>query len=200
MKRFFVSLLFLVFLGFGCLSNNQESTDSSTDSLIDREQILLEAKQNGLIMNDAEILKMADSAVLMEDVDTLAVSGDRKKALLEQEKKKWKSAALADVTAGESYGLAFSTSENDRFSLVATFGGLPALRDDQRFDGWLVKRGEAMQVIYLGAAKQMDEENRWSLVYETSEDVSLFDFFVFTLESGDENSAPEQHLLEGRFE
>lgn len=183
---FLVSCLLLV--GFGCAT--KPSSDETP--IIDRESILLDAKRNGLIMTEEEKSKM-------EEADRLKNVEGKNPANIEKYLAKdftgWNSAALADVTAGGSFGLAFATIENGTYTLVAKMGNLPEPQNGYVYEGWLVKRGEEMQVVNVGVARA--QETQHIMIFMSPEDLSDYTFFVLTLEPDDDNTAPAEHILEG---
>ena len=116
---------------------------------------------------------------------------------LEVDKKGWSSAALADVTGGESYGLAHASFENGIYTVVADLGNLTKPSENFSYQGWLVKRGEAMMIVNAGTA--VKTETGYALVFTSSENLSELTFFVLTLERTDGLSTAEEHILEGSF-
>ena len=99
-KLAFVSLAALVLIGGGCFSK-EASVDSASE--LDRSSILVEARENGLIMDETEVTLMLQTP-LTTDPDALPPSDVD--AYLDANVRDWFSAALADVTGGESYGIA----------------------------------------------------------------------------------------------
>lgn len=179
----------LIVSGFGC---NRQDNAKNGSAEIDREQILSDAKKSGLIMNETEISAMADPARLQ------TVSGSNPKDIsgyVIAQTEGWKSAALADVTGGGSFGLAFTNVENGSFTLIAKMGNLPAAQEGFHYEGWLVRRGEDMRVVSVGEPQPKGEQ--YANVFLSKTDLSDYDFYVLTLEPNDQNPAPAQHLLEG---
>ncbi|MBI4714126.1 hypothetical protein HY771_03000 [Candidatus Uhrbacteria bacterium] len=196
MKQFIYFLLItLSLIGFGCARKTapivgvEESQTGQVE--INIEQILYEAKRDGLIMNDAEILAMASANVLQESIGKNVAAVNQ---YLKNDFKGWNSAALADVTAGGSFGLAFSKFEKGSFTFVAQIGNLPELAEGSRYEGWIVERGDSMKVMSVGEAKKNEDE--FIIVYRAPKDLTVYNFFVLTLES-DENPLPDKHILEG---
>jgi hypothetical protein len=173
----------LILVGFGCQRTQKFETKPVE---INREQILSDARKSGLIMDKKEIERMMDSATqkTIEGRNPSDVS-----AYLKVDTTKWKSAALADVTGGGSFGLAFSNWQNEKTIVIAKMGNLPALKDGSFYDGWLVHRGTDMSVVNIG--KAVVNGDQLVLVFETETDLSDHDFFVLTQDS--------QHILEGSF-
>ena len=191
-KPGFLVLLALVLIGGGCLSKNAASNSAATEPVIDRASILVEARENGLIMDEAEVSLMAqtsptiDSAVLpVFDIQTY----------LEANVRDWTSAALADVTGGGSFGIAHSQFASSTYTLVSEMGNLPEPADGYFYEGWLVERGDALSLVSTGRAQKAGEG--YANVYLSTTDLTQYDFYVLTLESDDGNPAPTEHILEG---
>lgn len=190
MKFPVISLLALVLLlGAGC---RDSSSEGGAQPVIDRNSILLEARENGLIMGDTEIAAMA-AAELEVDQDGRRVEDVQ--GYLNTNVKDWWSAALADVTGGDGYGIAHATLKTGSFTLIAQMGNLPEPASEYYYEGWVVRREGELAVLSLGRAQKT--EDGYALVYLTSTDLSDHDFFVVTLESDDGNPAPGEHILEG---
>jgi hypothetical protein len=190
-KLILVGMAFAM-LGFGCLRG---VSDVSNNGEIDRGAILSEARKSGLIMNEDEILIMTQSAVY--DVVNLATNETRQ-TFRENNFSSWRSAALADVTGGGSFGLAHTFSSKDRFRLFARMGGLRILDDQHAYEGWIVRRGESLRAVSLGYAELVGEW--YEIALESTENLSDHDFFVLTLEVLDDEPAPSEHILEGAFQ
>ena len=190
-RPLFLTLCAIIFLGFGC--GPKPSSDSTSEMpVIDRAAILFEAKQNGLIMTDEEKIKMADPSRLKTVQDS---SPTDTATYAKKDFSGWKSAALADVTGGESFGLAFSRYTKGQYTIVGQLGNLPEPQTGYVYEGWLIRRGENMSVVHVGVAHAV--ESGHGLVFLSNEDLSDHDFFVLTLEPDDLNSNPAEHILEG---
>ena len=188
-------LITLLLVGGGCF-NDKETLSTSTQTLsetIDRDSILTEAKENGLIMKEDEIAQMkaqpleSDIGIFFTDVsryEELSVKG-------------WSSAALADVTGGDSFGLAYAHFENGTYTMIAKMGNLPEPAQGYFYEGWLVRRGDLFSVLSVGRA--VKTEKGYMSVYQSSLDLSDHAFYVLTLEPEDQKTAPEEHILEGSF-
>lgn len=202
-KRYYVgvfalSLVCLALVGFGCFSKNTgESSDENP--VIDRQEILENAREAGLIMDEDEERAMAQAENLV------AVSGnifvDEQKLETAKGDEYRKSGALADVTGGGSYGIVKTKAEDGIFTLYVVVGALPVLQDDQHYEAWLVKRDAMMKVVSLGDTFiPKGKEDRWSFLYTSREDLSPYDFFVLTSEWNDGDTTPGLHILEGTIE
>lgn len=191
-----VIVSFLVLVGFGCIKNPQTNKIIEEGKpVIDKNAILSEARQNGLIMDTGEIEHMKDSSVLVSDGKMITIQN--LKSFVEKDVSKWSAAALADVTGSTRFGLAHTHFSGGIFTLIAQMGGLADSTDGSAYHGWLVKRGDGMQVVDVGIVQKINEE--FFLVYQSKENLSSYDFFVLTLESNDGDSAPAEHLLEGQI-
>ena len=177
-------------VGFGCtraVLPVKEQTES-----INRSAILLDAKNQGLIMNEGEIEHMKDPSVLVTDEKKATTPGWKEFDGIDF--KTWNAAALADVTGGTSYGLARLNFSNNTFRVMANFGDLVQPTDGSTFQAWLVKRGDGMKVVNLGVL--IPAEQLMVLTYATKTDLRDYDFFVVTLQSPN-STVPGEHLLEG---
>lgn len=188
MKRtVLMGLLALVLIGGGCFANS--STDQPTE--IDRDAILFEARENGLIMSEDEVEAMRTTGVIeMPATSTLDVE-----EALNQDFTGWSSAALADVTGGGSFGLAYTQYVDGTYTLVAKLGGLPEPAQGYFYEGWVVRRGDTPSVVSTGPA--VVSGVWYGNVFSTTTDLSDHDFYVLTLEPDDGDPAPAEHILEG---
>ncbi len=185
------ALALIVLIGIGC-SKDVGQKEGTTPEL-NRAAILLEAKKNKLIMDDAEMAQMADPSVLETDGSLIKIKDEKK--FLPFSTQTGRSGALADVTEGKSYGLSNIKTDGNIFTVTATAGGLPVLNDKYFYEGWVVKRGSEMEVLSTG--KLIKTETDWINVYQTTKNLSEFDFYVVTLEPGDDDPTPAEHILEG---
>ncbi len=151
-KTLFVLLGAVLLIGGGCIGKGSDNTPT-VDVEIDREAILFEAKEQGLIMGDEEALKMGQ--VLVDDG---GVSPNDVEAYLAQDFTDWSGAALADVTGGGSYGSAHASYINGSFKIIADMGNVPSPSDGYFYEGWLVRRVNNMSVISTGRAQVIGEK------------------------------------------
>lgn len=190
-KAIYLLSIILILTGFGCAKKQAPAVEKTAE--IDRGEILEEARQNGLIMNEVEIEAMSNSTALQPTQgNNLTAVGE----FLKKDFKGWNSAALADVTEGGSFGLAFSKFEKGQFTLVAKMGNLPEVAEGEHYEGWIVKRGDIINVMNVGEV--VKQEDQFVIVFRSQTDLSGYDFFVLTLES-DEIPTPSKHILEGSF-
>jgi hypothetical protein len=190
MKKTLLAILgTVILLGGGCFGGD---SDPAVDAVveIDREAILFEAKEQGLIMNDDEIDTMEQ--MLSDDG---GVSPDDLEAYLAQDFTDWSGAALADVTGGGSFGIAHAAYINGSFMIVADMGNVPSPSNGYFYEGWIVRRGSDMSVISTGRAQVVGE--KLVNVYASSTNLADHDFYVLTLEPDDGDPAPAEHILEG---
>jgi hypothetical protein len=184
----FLAMIGLILLGGGCFGGK---TQSEVDEVLDRHSILFEAKEQGLIMDDEEIVAMSGTSLFEGEWKTMTNVA----AYLDRDVTGWSAGALADVTGGGSFGLAHTVFEAGRFTLIAKLGGLPDPAEGYFYEGWLVKRGNNLSVISTGPAVKNDD---WYVnVVVSSVDLSDHDFYVLTLEPDDGDPAPAEHILEG---
>lgn len=188
------TLLALVLIGGGCFGKKAEESSSTDPVEIDRDAILLEARENGLIMSQDEVTAMSG----LEPISAAdATNPTATQTYLKADMKGWFASALADVTGGGSYGLAHSTFKNGKYTLVADLGNLTDPDETYSYQGWLVKRGDAMKIVSVGTA--VKTETGYAIVFTSSQDLTEYHFFVLTLELTDGLSSPEEHILEGSF-
>lgn len=177
-------------VGFGCNRAVKPIDDQKED--IDRTAILLDAKNQGLIMDTGEIERMKDASVLiLDEKKSVSPNWSEFEGI---DFKTWSAAALADVTGGTSYGLARLNFSNEMFRVAASFGDLTQPTDGSTFQAWLVKRGDGMKVVNLGTLIPADQ--LMVLTYATKTDLREYDFFVVTLQPPN-STVPGEHLLEG---
>ncbi len=197
MKRltpWLIAIVLISIAGFGCVKTISDSKDTQiTPVTFDRNAVLTEARANGLIMNEGEIEHMKDVSVLEQD--TKKRIAPKFETFVKTNFQSWNSAALADVNAGSSFGLAHSLFKNGQFTLVVKMGALPPLEAGMHYEGWLVRRADGMRIISTGFVEQRADV--WTNVYTSGQDLSAFDFYVLTRESDATNPTPEQHILEG---
>jgi hypothetical protein len=180
-------LFSLVLIGAGC--SQTDGTGDDVDPVIDRNAILQEAMDNGLIMNIEEIGTMTEA--VSEDAQRIDGSMDP----AEMNFSDWASGGLADVTGGSAYGLARAIYENGKYQIVATTGGLTEPSDEYFYEGWVVRRGNDLSVISTGVLEVVDGE--YVNTYMSATDLTDHDFYVLTLEPNDGDPAPAEHILEG---
>jgi hypothetical protein len=189
-KTAIFGVLAVILLGTGCIAKIENREKAPIDVLFDKKTILLEAKENRLIMDDEEILEMSRNIISDSTGRNIAPENFTKPDV-----KKWQAAALADVTGGESFGIAHAKYEAGIFVLVAEFGNLPSLSEGFSYRGWLVKRGDQMEVVSTGVA--VETQSGFVNIYKSSLDLSKHDFFVLTLENENASDSPAIHILEG---
>ena len=195
---FVLSLVCLALAGFGCFSKDTDEP-SEENPVIDRQAILENAREAGLIMDEDESDAMAQVENLIVVSGNISLDENKLEAAKEDEYRK--SGALADVTGGGSYGIIKTKAQDGTFTLYAVVGALPVLQSDQHYEAWLVKRDAIMKVVSLGNISVPEgKEDHWSFLYTSHEDLSPYDFFVLTSEWNDEDITPGLHILEGTIE
>lgn len=184
-----VLLLFVV--GVGCVSKKAATTGPEN---LNRSQILQNAMDSGLIMNEEEIAQMEQSEAIVVDSQSKLVS-----ALDETEMKNASydySGALADVTEGTSYGTTKAVFEDGIYQLYVSGGNLPELEEDMYFEAWVVNRDNALKAVSLGRVSVTDL-GAFTFAYKSSTDLTEYSFFVLTSEWDDGNETAGLHVLEG---
>ncbi len=188
------AFLAMVFLGGGCLNSDSSDTQATSSSVIDRTSILFEAQEQGLIMDAQEIAAMANASLAIDPLGSIPQDFT---TILTASVQGWLSAALADVTGGDGYGIAHATIESGVYSLIAEVGNLPEPAAGYFYEGWLVRRGDELSVLSVGRLSQT--EKGYANAYRSQTDLLDHAFYVLTLEADDGNSAPGEHILEGTF-
>ncbi len=106
---------------------------------------------------------------------------------------------LSDVTVGPGKGVATRSFSSGKF-VHTIAASLPALKPGEFYEGWLV-RGKAGDADYdfVSTGKFTKAGDEYDLKYESDKDLSDHDQVIVTLEKVDD-SLPEKHILEGKFE
>jgi hypothetical protein len=177
----------LVLAGAGC--QGTEDVVDRTD-IIDRDAIILQAMENGLIMDGVEIDVMKSMTV-----ESHGTTVGNPLSYINQDFSTWSTAALADVTGGNAYGLAYARVNNGQFQLVANMGLLDLPAENYFYEGWIVRRGKDVSVISTGRAVETTEG--YINVFTSPEDLTDHAFYVLTLEPDDGDPSPAEHILEG---
>ncbi|KKR04646.1 MAG: hypothetical protein UT30_C0005G0049 [Candidatus Uhrbacteria bacterium GW2011_GWF2_39_13] len=192
-KIVFFPLIVLLLVGGGCVKDKETLSTQTPSDVIDRGSILIQAKENGLIMKDEEIAQMkvqpleTDVGVIFTDVS------DYEEMIV----KGWNSAALADVTGGDSFGLAYANFSNETYTIITKMGNLPEPAQGYFYEGWLIRRGDSFSVLSIGHA--VKTEKGYMNVYQSPTDLSDHAFYVLTLEAENGNATADEHILEGSF-
>lgn len=98
-------------------------------------------------------------------------------------------------TKGNAAGMVQATYEQNTYSLLATFDGLPDPQGTDFYEGWVVRKGENMSVISTGRAEKVD--GKYQNTFEASQDLTDHDYYVLTIEPDDGDPAPAEHILDG---
>lgn len=193
MKNTYLAVLaLLVVFGFGCQRAPEPVVEEGPVE-IDRNTILLNAKESGLIMSDDEVGTMQSIELTETDGGSFGFTAD----VFDQDFSSWNSAALADVTGGEAFGIARSQFVNGQYTLLVEMGNIPPTAEDYFYEGWIVRRGAELSVISTGKAEVHEEG--YVNVFRSPSDLTDHDFYVLTLEPDDGDPAPDEHILEGAF-
>ena len=98
------------------------------------------------------------------------------------------------VTSGNASGGVSADYINGQYLLVAKFKDLPDPKNNEFYEGWIVRRNP-LEVISTGVAEKIDSS--YVNNYSSDRDLTSHDFYVLTIEPDDGNSAPADHILEG---
>jgi hypothetical protein len=111
---------------------------------------------------------------------------------------------LDDVTGGETVqgvntggtasGVARAVFADD-YSLYVTFDGLPDPEGTDFYEGWIVRKGLAFDVISTGKVEMID--GQYVNLYMSGDDLTDHTFYVLTIEPDDGDPAPAGHVVEG---
>jgi len=105
------------------------------------------------------------------------------------------SGQLQDVTGGNASGVAKANFTDGTYSLLATFENLPDPEGTDFYEGWIVRRGDAFDVISTGKVEKTDDV--YTNMYSSGDDLTDHDFYVLTIEPNDGDPAPAGHIVEG---
>ena len=102
---------------------------------------------------------------------------------------------LADVTGGESSGVAKANYKDGQYNLLVTFENLPEPVGTDFYEGWIVRKGVNFDVISSGVVNKV--EDVYTNLYASLQDLTDHSFYVLTLEPDDGDPAPAKHIVEG---
>ncbi|OGN04230.1 MAG: hypothetical protein A2831_02320 [Candidatus Yanofskybacteria bacterium RIFCSPHIGHO2_01_FULL_44_17] len=116
------------------------------------------------------------------------------------------STTLVDVTDGESIrgvttsgsasGEAIAGLDSGRYSLVASFSGLPDPDDSDFYEGW-VMRQEPPSIVSTGRVEKNGDQ--FFNIFSSDENLLDHSLYVLTLETDDNDPSPNDYILEGKF-
>jgi len=116
------------------------------------------------------------------------------------------SATLVDVTDGENIrgvntlgsasGEAIAGLDSGRYSLVASFSGLPDPDDEDFYEGW-VMRLDPPRVVSTGRIEKNGDQ--FFNIFSSNENLLDHSLYVLTLEPDDDDPSPADYILEGKF-
>ena len=116
----------------------------------------------------------------------------------------WK-ADLLDVTEGKEVGGINTAGEAaghaevffaEKYELTVSFEKLPEPQGTDFYEGWIVRKGEAFDVISTGRVS-LSEEGVYVNDFMSTKDLTDHDFYVLTIEPDDGDPAPAGHVVEG---
>ena len=103
--------------------------------------------------------------------------------------------SLEDVSGGSSSGVAQASFKDGKYMMLATFTDLPDPTGTDFYEGWVVRKGENMDVISSGKAEKVN--GVYTNSFMSNLDLTDHTFYVLTLEPDDGDPAPAAHILEG---
>lgn len=176
-KKWFILVIILIvlFILYLFLFNKEEEKGLGENKIENENSIL-----------EFEKLDIKESSVMEDDYDL--------------------NGTLVDVTAGKiirnintegkAEGAVESRFKDNKYELRATFVNLPEPTGTDFYEGWIVRKGENMDVVSTKSLSRINGE--WVNVFESDEDLSDHTFYVVTLEPYDNNPLPyDSHILEG---
>jgi len=155
------------------------------------------------------VMEKDETTIMMAETEP---SGDAMKKEIDEnmmknimEKTYQYSGQLADVTNGQtiqnintggtSSGVAQADYQEGQYALLATFEGLPDPQGTDFYEGWIVRKGDAFDVISTGKVEKIDSV--YTNMYSSGQDLTDHSFYVLTIEPDDGDPAPAGHVLEG---
>lgn len=102
--------------------------------------------------------------------------------------------SLTDVAGGTASGVARSNFTDGIYELYADFENLPEPAEGEFYEGWIV-RMEPFEFISTGKVEMVD--GMYRNTYQSSTDLTPYDFYVLTIEPDDGDPLPADHILEG---
>jgi hypothetical protein len=176
----------IIVLGVGYIAFTNKSTDEASQALPPKGDAMMD--EGDAMMDegsyDVDAMMEGDDAVMKEDGDIIMEKG-----LFTH------SGTLEDVSGGNSSGDVKAGFAEGKYELVATFEGLPEPQGTDFYEGWVVRRGDAMSVISTGRVDE--EEIGYVNLFNSDTDLTDHDFYVLTIEPDDGDPAPAEHILEG---
>lgn len=115
------------------------------------------------------------------------------------EKQENYSAALEDVSNSGADGSAILQIAADKSALTLLVHNLPDPEESSFYEAFLVKV-EPLEIISLGKLAKDEVEQKYTLSYETPENLSSFNRVTVVLGSSDNKTNPPKNLLEGNFQ
>lgn len=97
-------------------------------------------------------------------------------------------------TGGQSKGEAKARFVDGKYEMVATFDNLPDPKDDDFYEGWIVRRDPFK---FISTGEVVEVNGVYTNIFTDDEDLTAFDFYVLTLEPNDGDPGPADHIVEG---
>lgn len=143
-------------------------------------------------IGDIEIANKMKGVKPTEDTTQIEVKGVNM-GIMMMDKYELK-ASLSDVTGGDATGIANSMFKNGKYSLYASFANLDDPKNDDFYEGWLVRK-EPFDFISTGKVEKLG--GIYTNIYSSQKDLSKYNLYVLTLEPNDGDPAPAKHIVEG---
>lgn len=99
-----------------------------------------------------------------------------------------KSSKLENVSDGDASGEVTMRYDGEMYILEVIVNDLPALEEGFFYEGWLLQE-ETFSYLSTGALESEDETT-FSNVFSATDDLEIYDTYVVTLESNNDNPEP----------
>jgi len=198
MKAVIGVIIAIIILGGGYYFYSQQETEFIEKELPKVGDVM--DKEEGLVVEhdgDAmpEDVMEEDDTMMKKDGDAMDEDVMEKEEDVIMKKIDDISGVLEDVSGGDASGVAKAGFIDGGYTLVATFEGLTDPEGTDFYEGWIVRRGDDMNVISTG--KVLEEETGYINHYTADENLLDHDFYIVTIEPDDGDPAPAVHILEG---
>lgn len=98
-------------------------------------------------------------------------------------------------TKGEANGIA-KASFNDKYELSVTVKDVPDPKNDDFYEGWVVRKSPFK---FISTGKLTKSGDKYINEYSSDKDLTAYDMYVLTIEPNDGDPAPAEHVVEGLF-
>lgn len=103
--------------------------------------------------------------------------------------------SIYNVAGGSAQGIAKARYADGVYELVVLFSGLSEPNEGYFYEGWVVRRGDEMEVVSTGRVEE--EAPGYLNLYSSDENLLEYDFYMLTLEPDDDDPVPSERILEG---